>query len=431
MKKFLLSIKLLIPIMAFAQTTGYVLKNQDGTTDIPAGSVTSTQLAGSIATSKILGITTIGTNMLTLTNPSAITFPRFNADNTVTSRSAANLRTDLGSTTVGDNLFQLANPGAITFIKIAADNSVSTRSAANFRADLGSTTLGDNLFTLTNPGAITFPKFNADNTITAESAATHRTSIGLGSVENTAISTYAGTTSTVTVGTIGTGTWQGGVISSTYGGTGVNNGGRTLTIGTNNVTINSSNQANTITLTNNFSTAGNFALTLTQTQTSNVTLPGSGTIDGGWTYLRVITSDATTTGQSLVDITGLVSGTLTNSTKYEVEFFLDCTTSSVTTGTEYGIGAGGSGGAAVVNVLFSGTTTSAAAAMQTINAAATATTAMLTTSGSSGVMYGHGFVTTRGAGTATISITHLKVTSGTSTVKFNSSWMRYRLATAF
>jgi hypothetical protein len=40
----------------------------------------------------------------------------------------------------------------------------------------------------------------------------------------------AGSASLTTVGTIGTGTWNGSVIGSTYGGTGVNNAGRTLTI---------------------------------------------------------------------------------------------------------------------------------------------------------------------------------------------------------
>lgn len=45
--------------------------------------------------------------------------------------------TGLGSTTVGDALFTLTNPTAITFLRINADNTVTTRSAANFRIDLG------------------------------------------------------------------------------------------------------------------------------------------------------------------------------------------------------------------------------------------------------------------------------------------------------
>ena len=47
-----------------------------------------------------LGGTTIGQSMFTLTNPSAITFPQFNADNTVTALSAASFRSAIGAGTV-------------------------------------------------------------------------------------------------------------------------------------------------------------------------------------------------------------------------------------------------------------------------------------------------------------------------------------------
>ena len=46
-----------------------------------------------------LGATTIGSNVFTLTNPSAITFPRFNANNTVSALTAANFRTAIGAGT--------------------------------------------------------------------------------------------------------------------------------------------------------------------------------------------------------------------------------------------------------------------------------------------------------------------------------------------
>lgn len=84
--------------------------------------------------------------------------------------------------------------------------------------------------------------------------------------------------------TITSGTWNGSVISSTYGGTGVNNGGRTLTINTGNLTVASQSAGSTITLggnittANSFTTSGNFALTLTTTAATNVTLPTSGTL---------------------------------------------------------------------------------------------------------------------------------------------------------
>lgn len=50
---------------------------------------------------------------------------------------AATARTNLGATTAGANLFTLANPSAVTFLRLNADNTVTARSAANFRTDLG------------------------------------------------------------------------------------------------------------------------------------------------------------------------------------------------------------------------------------------------------------------------------------------------------
>jgi len=63
-----------------------------------------------------LGGTTIGQSMFTLTNPSAITFPRFNADNTVDARSAVNFRSDIGAGTVTevDASTTVGNPISIT-----------------------------------------------------------------------------------------------------------------------------------------------------------------------------------------------------------------------------------------------------------------------------------------------------------------------------
>jgi hypothetical protein len=68
------------------------------------------------------------------------------------------------------------------------------------------------------------------------------------------------------VGTVTSGTWNAGVIDGQYGGTGVNNTGKTITLGGN------------ISTANSITTSGNFALTLTQTATTNVTLPTTGTL---------------------------------------------------------------------------------------------------------------------------------------------------------
>jgi len=66
--------------------------------------------------------------------------------------------------------------------------------------------------------------------------------------------------SLTSVGTIATGTWNGTVIGSTYGGTGVNNGASTITLG------------------GNLVTSGANAITFTSTGTTGVTLPTTGTL---------------------------------------------------------------------------------------------------------------------------------------------------------
>jgi hypothetical protein len=73
-------------------------------------------------------------------------------------------------------------------------------------------------------------------------------------------STYVGQSSITTLGTIGTGTWQGDVVGPTYGGTGVNNGTKTITLG------------------GNFTHTGAHTLGVTTTANTSVTLPTTGTL---------------------------------------------------------------------------------------------------------------------------------------------------------
>ena len=96
----------------------------------------------------------------------------------------------------------------------------------------------------------------------------------------------AGSSSITTVGTVTAGTWNGSVIAGTYGGTGVNNGTKTITLG------------------GNLTTSGAFATTLTVTAATNVTLPTTGTL----------ITNAVTTLSSLASIgtitTGIWNGTV-------------------------------------------------------------------------------------------------------------------------
>ena len=73
-------------------------------------------------------------------------------------------------------------------------------------------------------------------------------------------STYVGQSTITTLGTIGTGVWQGTVIAGQYGGTGVNNSGKTITLG------------------GSFTHTGAHTLGLTTTANTSVTLPTTGTL---------------------------------------------------------------------------------------------------------------------------------------------------------
>lgn len=67
-----------------------------GTLPVANGGTGATDAAG-IRTAA--GATTVGSNLLTLSNPSAVTFPQFNADNTVSSLNASSFRTAIGAGT--------------------------------------------------------------------------------------------------------------------------------------------------------------------------------------------------------------------------------------------------------------------------------------------------------------------------------------------
>jgi hypothetical protein len=189
------------------------------------------------------------------------------ANNLSDLNNAGTARTNLGGTTVGQNYFTLTNPSAISFVKINADNSLTAESAPTHRTSIGGTTAGQNLFTLTNPSAISFLQINADNSVTAQSAAAQKTALSLNNVENTALSTWAGSANVTTLGTIGTGVWQGTVINSTYGGMGVNNAGRTLTLNTNSGTVAFGAASKTFTI--------NKTLTLDGTDGTTMTFPST------------------------------------------------------------------------------------------------------------------------------------------------------------
>ncbi len=88
-----------------------------------------------------LGATTLGGNLFTITNPSAITFPRFNADNTVSSLSAPDFRTAIGAGTGGGTVTSVGGTGTVNGITLTG----TVTSSGNLT--LGGTLSGVNLAT--------------------------------------------------------------------------------------------------------------------------------------------------------------------------------------------------------------------------------------------------------------------------------------------
>lgn len=142
---------------------------------------------------------------------------------------------------------------------------------------------------------------------------------------------------------------------------------------------------------------------------------------GGWTEYFVTGSDFTTSSASLVDITGLVSGTLSATTKYEFEAVLWAVNGADTNGLKVGIHGGGSGTAATVNAIVNATSTAASsgatASMTTIDFA---TVAFITFSAGNGQINIKGFFTTNSVAPITMSIQANKVTANSLTIKVGS-----------
>jgi hypothetical protein len=84
------------------------------------------------------GATTLGGNLFTISNPSAVTFPRFNADNTVSSLSAADFRTAIGAGTGGGSVSSVAGTGSANGLTLSGTVTSS-----------GNITLGGSVTSLT------------------------------------------------------------------------------------------------------------------------------------------------------------------------------------------------------------------------------------------------------------------------------------------
>lgn len=146
-----------------------------------------------------LGGTTIGSSLFTLTNPGAVTFPRFNADNTVTALSASDMRTALGAGT---------GSGTVTTVSVTTANGVSATVANATSTPAITITLG----------AITPDSVAATGNVTGANLS------GTNTGDQTTITGNAGTATTLetgrTISITGDATWTSGTFNGSANVTG-------------------------------------------------------------------------------------------------------------------------------------------------------------------------------------------------------------------
>ena len=152
------------------------------------------------------------------------------------------------------------------------------------------------LITAASSTAISFPVTSV-NTYTGAVTLT-KSDVGLGSVENTALSTWAGTSNITTVGTISSGTWNGNTIGITYGGTGATTANSALNNFLPTQTSNSGKFLTTDGSNTSWASIGN-AATATALQTSRTiwgqSFDGTANVTGNMTSVGSITPSADAT----------------------------------------------------------------------------------------------------------------------------------------
>ncbi len=225
---------------------------------------------------------TTGSTSFALLNTTATTVSAFGAATTL------NMGAGTGTTTIANDLVVSGN--------LTINGTTTTINATTVSTDDINITLGDGASPtdVTAAGGGITLKGATDKSITW-SAANGWTSSEIFNIASgktfkiNGTDVLSGTTlgsgvtgsSLTSVGTISSGTWNGTVIDAAYGGTGVNNSGKTITLG------------------GNLTTSGAFSTGLTVTANTTLTLPTSGTLA---TTSNKLSAFAATTSAELISV---------------------------------------------------------------------------------------------------------------------------------
>ena len=231
---------------------------------------------------------TTGSTTFALVNTTATTVNFAGAATTISIGAAT------GNTTVNNNLVvagDLTVNGTTTTINstvVTVDDLVIELGAVGTPTD--TTANGGGISVLSGSGNKTFTwsstggNWSSSENLSLASGKTYKIN-NTDVLSSTALGSGVTGSSLTSVGVIGTGTWNGSVIGGQWGGTGVNNSGKTITLG------------------GNLTTSGAFATTLTVTAATSVTLPTAGTL------VATAPPSVSGNGTSVSLVAGATSGT--------------------------------------------------------------------------------------------------------------------------